>query len=153
MARVVVLDWKETGPPRDAVDLRDETTKGDWRKWVADRIGIALDEDEDIFSSPTAVPGVSLVTNWSFDREGVNVVSRRILYQGPAEPRFETSYPVGPAVALVHTDDFGGSLLNLSGPQRVAIELAAYGETDPFRRCVARIEQSRRPPGQASGTP
>lgn len=125
------------------VELRDETTRGDWQKWVAQRIGIEIDEDDEVFLHPTAVPGVSLVTDWSVWSDGQNWATRRIAY-GRHEPQYETSFPIGPGVALAHADGFGGRFLNLSGPQRVAIEPAAYGEWDPFFRSVARIERDGR---------
>jgi hypothetical protein len=140
MARVVVVEWHPSGPVRETVELRDETTKGDWQEWVANRIGISHDEDDEMFLHPTVVPGVSLVSDWSTGSGDGNWATRRVI-SGRHQPRYETSYPIGPGVALAHTDDFGGRLLNLSGPQRVAIELAAYGEWDPLFRSVARIEK------------
>ena len=90
MASVVVIDWQRIDA-QDVVDLRDETTKGDWQTWTAKRIGIP--EDGDVFLNPTSVPGVSLVLIGRSDVKPENWVTRRILYERH-EPRFETSFPL-----------------------------------------------------------
>lgn len=139
---IVTVEWERM----NGTVLADVQISGNWRKWIAEKMAMPLDDVDDpeffdVGLLATSIPGVHIVGNSSFSLSGPNPSAFQILH-GREESSFGDFPFRGPALVLGYSPSFGGRLLRFGGSQRVAVEAAAYGEWEMFRRARARITSS-----------